>query len=350
MANATRSIPDSLRRVGVGIVLAVSLVGCGGNDASDRLLRDYQRALAERLDLAPPEHAKPRNIGAFPELRERRVSIPETREGMLDIHALRECHITTLVAERNSTLGRVAPASQRWQYELELWQRLESCLSGEVAERLAANDLARLERLTVTKREQLPRAIWNGLFGSEEWAQNFSRVSSALAPEALAPPGEQLAALDYLHELSRAPFEADRPLPSPDRLEDHLQALNDRPYTAELLRTLLLAEQRLTEANALLDRALSTPGHCPTGDFTADLQQTPEARRLAAWLEALDDAAEAWLKGLKPLFASLKAPPEDVEAYRQAWLSRQRNEAPLPRFRQAMQGHLERRHRLASRC
>ncbi|MEQ5802807.1 DUF3080 family protein [Halomonas sp. H10-9-1] len=350
MANATRSIHDILRRVGVGIVLAVSLVGCGGNDASDRLLRDYQRALAERLDLAPPEHAEPRNIGAFPKLRERRVSIPETREGMLDIYALRECHITTLVAERNSTLGRVAPASQRWQYELELWQRLESCLSSDVPGRLAADDLARLERLAVTKRAQLRRATWNGLFGSEEWAQSFSRVSSTLEPEALAPPDEQLAALGYLHELSRAPFEADRPLPDPVALEEHLQALNERPYTAELLRTLLLAEQRLSEANALLDRALSIPGHCPTGVFTADLQQPHETRRLADWLDALDDAATAWLTGLAPLFASLEAPPDAVEAYRRAWLSRQRSEAPLPRFRQAMRDHLERRRRLASRC
>lgn len=350
MANTTRSIRDILRRIGVASTLAMILAGCGGDNASDTLLRDYQRALAERLDLPPPAHATPRNIGAFPALRERRVSIPDTREGMLDIHALRECHITTLIAERNSTLGRVAPASQRWQYELELWRRLESCLSGEVAERLATNDLARLERLTVTKREQLPRATWNGLFESKEWAQSFSRVSSALAPEAVTPPGEQLAALGYLHELSRAPFEADRPLPDPAALEEHLQALNERPYTAELLRTLLLAEQRLSEANALLDRALSTPGHCPTGVFTADLQQTFEARRLTDWLDALDDAATAWLTGLAPLFASLEAPPDAVEAYRRAWLSRQRSEAPLPRFRQAMRDHLERRRRLASRC
>ncbi len=208
------------------------------------------------------------------------------------------------------------------------------------------------ERLAATKRGQLRRATWNGLFGSEEWAQNFSRVSSALEPEALAPPDEQLAALDYLHEA-----EARRPLrdgpvdaAAPRALRDHLQALNQRPYTAQMLRTLLLAEQRLMEANALLDQALSIPDHCPAAGFTADLQQPPEARRLADWLEALDDAAEAWLTGLAPLFASLEAPPEAVEAYRRAWLSRLSSEAPLASFRQAMQGHLERRRRLATRC
>ncbi len=123
MANATHFIPDSLRHVGVAIVLAVSLVGCGGNDASDRPAPRLPASTRRTARPGTPEHAGPAILGAFPELRERRVSIPETREGMLDIYALRECHITTLVAERNSTLGRVAPASQRWQYEARGWRR-----------------------------------------------------------------------------------------------------------------------------------------------------------------------------------------------------------------------------------
>ncbi|MDR5903496.1 DUF3080 family protein [Halomonas icarae] len=350
MANATRFIPDPVCRGIVAIALILMLAGCDTNDASDRLLRDYQRTLAERLDLSPPDHAEPRNIGAFPRLRERRVPIPDTREGLLDIFALRECHITTLVAQRNSTLGLVAPASQRWQYELKLWQRLTACLSSGVADRLAADDLARLEQLTSTKRRQLPQASWNGLFGSEEWAQSFSRVSSPLPPDDLTPPSEQLTALEYLNALSRAPLESSPRPVDLEALERHLQALNDRPYTAQLLRTLLLAEQRLTEANTLLDQALDTPGYCPPEGFSADPRQAPEARRLANWLTALDDAAEAWLTRLLPLFDSLETPPEAVQAYRQAWLSRQNSEAPFPSFHQALQAHLERREALASRC
>ncbi|NWN82481.1 MAG: DUF3080 family protein [Halomonas sp.] len=350
MANATRFIPDFLYRSAMGIALTLMLSGCDGGGASDLLLRDYHAALAERLDVAPPEHAQPRNIGAFPELRERRLSVPETRESLLNVYALRECHITTLVAEHNSTLGRVAPASQRWQYELALWQRLASCRNSGVADRLAADDRARLERLTTTKRRQLPLATWNGLFGSEEWAKNFSRVSSPLEPDTLAPPGEQLAALDYLHRLSRAPFETGLSLPDPEALEDHLQALNERSYTAQLLRTLVLGEQRLEEANALLDKALASPGHCPSEDLIARPRQIPEFERLAGWVAALDDAATRWLAGLTPLFESVENPPQAVQEYRRAWLSRHEAEAPFTRFRRAWQGHLERRERLASRC
>nr|WP_298250149.1 DUF3080 family protein [uncultured Halomonas sp.] len=350
MTNATRFIPDALYRGALGIALALILAGCDGGGTSDLLLRDYQAALAERLGVAPPEHAQPRNIGAFPELRERRLPVPETRESLLNVYALRECHITTLVAEHNSTLGRVAPASQRWQYALELWRRLTACRNSEVADRLAPDDLARLERLVTTKRRQLPLATWNGLFGSDAWAQSFSRVSSALEPDALAPPSEQLAALDYLHRLSHAPFEARLALPDPEALEGHLQALNERSYTAQLLRTLVLGEQRLREANALLDQALAAPGHCPSESFIARPGQTPEAQRLTGWVAALDDAATRWLAGLAPLFDGVETPPQAVQAYHRAWLSRHEAEAPYTGFRRAWQGHLERRRRLASRC
>ncbi len=349
MAGVKRRASSATRR-GLAALATVLLAACGGGQESDAVLIDYQRDLAARLALAAPEPRSPDNIGAFPERRQRLVEIPETREGMLDVYALRECRITTLVAERNSALGRVAPASQRWRYELELWQRLDTCLAGEVAERLTADDRARLERLTATKREQLPRATWNGLFGSEEWSQSFSRVSSPLPPERLGPPEAQLAALDYLETLSRAPFDATTPLPDLERLEDHLQALNTRPYTAELLRTLQLAEQRLGEASGLLDRALARHDGCQARDVPARLDASTEEERLAAWLEALEAAGQAWLEGLSPLFDTLEIPPEAVAGYRHEWLSLEHAEAPLPAFRDALSRHRSLRRTLAERC
>lgn len=325
--------------------LSTLLSACGsGGDSDDRLV-DYQRDLAQRLDLVPPTPASPANIGAFPERRERLVSIPETREGMLNVFALRECHITTLVAERNSTLGRVAPASRQWRYELTLWQRLTDCLASEVPDRLAEADRERLERLTRTKTEQLPQATWNGLFGSDEWSGNFSRVSSPLPAEALAPPEAQLASLAYLQALT-ATAENDASLPDLEALEGHLRALNERPYTAELLRTLMLATQRLEEASDLAERALARHDGC----LTPALEVTSSAESLDQWLEALEDAAHTWLAELGPLFESLDSPPEAVSAYHREWLSREQPSAPLPAFEAARDHHLTLRNDLAQRC
>ncbi|WP_290905124.1 DUF3080 family protein [Halomonas sp.] len=321
------------------------LTACGSGGDSNDLLIDYQRDLARRLDLAPPSPASPDNIGAFPGQRERLVTIPETREGMLNVFALRECHITTLVAERNSTLGRVAPASQVWRYELTLWQRLTDCLASEVPERLAEADRERLERLAATKTEQLPRAAWNGLFGSDEWAGSFSRVSSPLPLDALAPPEAQLESLVYLQALTKAASH-DAPTPDLEALERHLRALDQRPYTAELLRTLTLATQRLDEASSLAERALARHDGC----LTPALEEVEHDKSLARWLEALEGAAHVWLAGLEPLFDSLDSPPDAVSAYQREWLSREYPPAPLPAFEAARHHHQALRQALAFRC
>lgn len=330
---------------GTGALLA----GCGqGGAESDALLRDYQQHLASQLDLAPPPPATPDNIGAFPERRDRLVDIPETRAGLLNVYALRECHITTLVAERNSALGRVAPASQQWRYELTLWERLNACLESDVPERLGEADLARLESLAATKSEQLPTAAWNGLFGSEEWAGNFTRVSAALPPDALAPPAAQQDALDYLHALSTAPLSGAR-RPDPDALESHLSALRARPYSAELLRTLMLATQRLEEASALIQQALARHDACRTPALPTGFD-APETRPAGDWLAALEQAADSWLEALTPLFTLLDSPPAAVAHYRESWLSTTEPGAPLPAFRSALEEHRGLREAHAERC
>ncbi|WP_416137487.1 DUF3080 family protein [Halomonas sp. HK25] len=337
----------SINRGFVTLLVAMGglLTACGSGIDSNDMLIDYQRELARRLDLAPPSPASPDNIGAFPDQRERLVTIPETREGLLNVFALRECHITTLVAERNSTLGRVAPASRQWHYELTLWQRLTDCLASDVPERLAEADRDRLERLATTKTEQLPQATWNGLFGSDEWAGSFSRVSSPLPPDALAPPEAQLESLGYLQALTAT---ATRDAPPPDlaALEGHLRALNQRPYTAELLRTLALATQRLEEASALAERALARHDGC----LTPALEDSANDEHLAQWLETLTGAAHAWLTELDPLFDSLPFPPEAVSAYHREWLSLNHPSAPLPAFETARKHHQDLRQALALRC
>ncbi|MEQ6887405.1 DUF3080 family protein [Halomonas sp. CS7] len=339
------------RRGGRRLLLAAAvtlLAGCG-EGASETLLGDYQRHLADTLALEAPTQADPDNIGAFPEQDERLFEVAETREGMLDIYALRDCHLPSLVAGRNNQLGRVAPPSQRWLYELELWRRLSQCWNTEVPATLSETSRERLSRLTDIKTEQLPRVSWNALFASEEWVKNFSRASAPLAPEALVEARPRSAALAYLRETTLRQFDPDWAADSAT-LEGHFKTLQERPFSAELLRTLLLAEQRLREASALVEQALDRPEGqaCPV-EF-ARLSDAPEATRLSEWLASLERSARHWLEAIDALLDAQVAPPPAVAEYRRDWLSLSHPEAPLPAFAETRDHHRALLSRLSRRC
>ncbi len=322
--------PSLGARLAALLALLLALAGCGEGPA-ETLLGDYQRALAERLGLPSPERTAPANIGDFPGPEARLFTIPETREGLLDVFALRGCHIANLVAGRNNQLGKVAAPSQRWLYELALWRRLSGCWNGEAPEALGDADRARLARLTRLKTEQLPRASWNALFASEEWLDSFSRASSPLPPEALGEVDAQLPALAYLREATLHQFDRDW-APDSATLEGHLKTLRDRPLTAELLRALMLAERRLEEGSRLLESALADE-HCPAPPAV-------EARRLTAWLEGLTQASRRWLTAVQRLLEAHKvAPRPAIEAYRWRWLSLDNPEAPWPALQTARERH-----------
>ncbi|MDX1464547.1 MAG: DUF3080 family protein [Halomonas sp.] len=334
-------------RLLLSLVVAL-LAGCGESE-SEALLGHYQQHLADTLALEPPTRASPENIGAFPERDQRLFEIAETREGMLDVFALRGCHIASLVAGRNNQLGRVAPPSQRWLYELELWRQLSGCWNTEVPTTLSDSSRERLSRLTELKTEQLPRVSWNALFASEEWVKNFSRASAPLAPEALDEAAPRSAALAYLREATVRQFDADWSADSAT-LEGHFKTLQERPFSAELLRTLLLAEQRLGEASALLEQALARPEGeaCPVDPER--LTDAPEAARLSEWLASLERSARHWLGAIDALLDAQVAAPPAVAEYRRNWLSLDHPGAPLPAFAEARDHHRALLSRLRRRC
>ncbi|WP_224106977.1 DUF3080 family protein [Vreelandella aquamarina] len=311
----------SLLTLGASLVLS----GCQGDDAEQSWVA-YHQQIAKDLSSSPIERAAIDNIGAFPPQRERLIPVEETREGMLNIYALRECQITSLIAARNNQLGRVAPPSQHWLYERELWQRLDTCLNSDIPDGLSSEHRARLEQLTQLKTEQLPAVSWNALMGSEEWERSFSRASSALDIGMLPSIDQPLAAIRYLQQMMDTQF-SHRWQQDSSRLENHLKGLHQRPLTAEFLRTLMLATQRLNEASAYL------VNHDPQS-----------AVCLSAWesasLDQFEQNAKTWLDAVNRLITSQTIePPDAISHYRERWLSLENDQAPWPAYQKARAHH-----------
>lgn len=309
----------------LALTIVALMTGCG-DSAAEKPWLAYHQQLVNDFGVRAIERTPPDNIGAFPERSDRLVAVPETRDSMLNIYALRECQITSLIAARNNQLGRVAPPSQQWLYERSLWQRLTACWHSDAPDRLSEEDRARLYELTATKTAQLAKVSWNAIFDSSEWVKSFSRASKPLASTDETVITSQLDAIDYLQQMTDHQFDLDWQQDS-STLENHLKALQERPLTAEILRTLLLAGQRLTEANALLAQQSEDTSQC--------LQEW-ESRQLGH----LADTAKQWLIAINQLIdTQLVSKPVAIQRYQARWLSLNNPQAPWQQFQQAHREH-----------
>ncbi|MGY4876818.1 DUF3080 family protein [Vreelandella aquamarina] len=315
------SLLSVLRYTVIASVLMLS--GCHNSDLDDHWLQ-YQQQLSDALGISSIETTLPDNIDAFPDTQRLIFDIEEIRTGMLNVYALRECQITSLVAARNNQLGKVAPPSQQWLYERELWQHLSGCWNTQTPEQLSQESRQQLLDLTMTKTAQLPYVSWNALFESTEWQNNFSRASSPLYGTTRQDLDDAFAALSYLKRMTLHQFDRQWEQDS-SMLESHLKALRERPLTAEILRALLLASHRLDEATQLL-------------------QQTPSTNCLPAWktteLQHLSSIAKQWLESVNELVNSHPiTPPDAWQHYRHQWLSLTTTDAPWHKFKTSLARH-----------
>lgn len=344
-ANIIKLIRCALWRRLIAMSLPLLLSACDSHEGADAMFIDYQQRVSNVLDIDAPTPQPPPNIHRFPEREERIFAIAETRLGMLDVYALRECRIISLVAERNSQLGKVAAASQHWLYELELWRRLQRCWNSPAAERLDSEGRDRLQRLLQDKTEQLPRVSWNALFGSSEWVGSFSRASRPLSPGEKASLGDDLAALSYLRHMVLNQYNPAWQPTSSD-LEAHLQTLQQQPLTARLLRSLLLATQRLDELSQTLearlaDRPVCYKGHPnPRADNLYNVFITYFIGDIQAYLAELDRQSRAWLEAIDSLLNAYNVSQPSVNAYRDAWLSLESPTSPWQQFHASTQRHV----------
>ena len=87
---------------------------------------------------------------------------------ILDLWSIRECALHGVVAQRNSSLGRVAQPSTRMFYELEFLRLAPECI--DLLLQQGREDLAAtLSEARAGKEARLPQVIWQGLLGGGEY-------------------------------------------------------------------------------------------------------------------------------------------------------------------------------------
>src|SRR5690554_1058122 len=113
-----------------------------------------------------------------PRVAELRLSLPQVSISLLDSFRLSECRLGQLIAERNSSLGKVMTPANQLYYEIQVTRAIKECLT-------TANDLteplrSELELALVNKESGLTLAVHNFLTTDDVWRSNFRLGHSGL--------------------------------------------------------------------------------------------------------------------------------------------------------------------------
>ncbi|MBM6551483.1 DUF3080 family protein [Marinomonas ostreistagni] len=208
-------------------VLVMLLLGCDRQFAPeamfDAYIQDLNRSAHVQIDVAPEM-----TLQALPALRERQQALSQFDVGLLEFLSLQQCEVGALAGQRNSILGRVMPASQRFVYELDIIRAIRQCDIEDSELHSKLNDVARV------KASELPITLSNLLWAGEETGAFFS-LSNGYLP--MAPERSQyqalIAALQHLQRLNDNL--ADIPKVSSAAIEADMQAIYESEYLGKLL-------------------------------------------------------------------------------------------------------------------
>lgn len=225
-----------LRRAGV--ITGIVLLGACQPSVQQRL-DDYASRLGNVLKHSPPKVALP------PPLQlptRQRYQAEEVNINLRDFYALRDCRLYSLVAERNTALGKLQGLSQRYIYEQRLLDALDECRQGPLNAELSA----KLQQWQSSKQQALV-PLWSALLDDSELRSSLAGNRQQQAPEEGMLDSSRTA-LDYL--LAVAPYADGQ---QSQQLESHLQALHQGQLPARWYQTRRIFTAYLNALNPWLE-------------------------------------------------------------------------------------------------
>ncbi len=334
------------------------------------MLDDYMGRVANVLDADTPEVSPYEGLQPLPDRRDRRAPTEELRAGLLESIKFRQCDLLPLIAERNSSLGKVMPPSKRVSYELRFFARLAPCYKrmaqtndtplsntdASVSRSGGEDFLTLLENVYRVKSANLEAELWNGVMLSEEMEMQFSLSREPLPLEGNPTFSDSLRALQVFNKLQQRVEDyrhtGELSLPAElATLEDHYFALYSSYYGAQLLKSLALLSSYLNAAAGILEQAIADRPLCfnerptPQADILQNVFFNYYAGKVQPYMSQVQRQGELWLEQLATLMQppNLEPPQAMQRYYEEVWAKEtaeglwQDYQAALKRHTQAWQ-------------
>ena len=196
-------------RAGVISVAMFALLGCFGGSTVKQSIDDYAARLSRVLDTPLPDSFNDKITTPLPKLADS-ATLKQAIEGvninLREFYALQDCELGTVVAERNTSLGKSQLPSQRLVYESKLLNVLKSCEAALTKENESNQRNAALAATISSWREQKTQdysKTWANLVqGSQELRLALNTPERLFSVENNRDALSSVNALYYINSLS----------------------------------------------------------------------------------------------------------------------------------------------------
>ena len=196
-------------RAGVISVAMFALLGCFGGSTVKQSIDDYAARLSRVLDTPLPDSFNDKITTPLPKLADS-ATLKHAIEGvninLREFYALQDCELGTVVAERNTSLGKSQLPSQRLVYESKLLNVLKSCEAALTKENESNQRNAALAATIASWREQKTQdysKTWANLVqGSQELRLALNTPERLFSVENNKDALSSVNALYYINSLS----------------------------------------------------------------------------------------------------------------------------------------------------
>ena len=196
-------------RAGVISVAMFALLGCFGGSTVKQSIDDYAARLSRVLDTPLPDSFNDKITTPLPKLADSatlKYAIEGVSINLREFYALQDCELGTVVAERNTSLGKSQLPSQRLVYESKLLNVLKSCEAALTKENESNQRNAALAATIASWREQKTQdysKTWANLVqGSQELRLALNTPERLFSVENNKDALSSVNALYYINSLS----------------------------------------------------------------------------------------------------------------------------------------------------
>lgn len=316
----------------LGLLAALLLAACSPRPD---VLAQYPARLARVLGTDAPQITPP--LLAKGGGRQWALAVPEVTVNLKQGYALRHCDVLGLIGERNAPLGKTAPPSQRFLYELKLLSALSQCHSDD------PELTALVSQLVAEKKASLPLVAWRLVSDDQAFLANWRFDHSAM--DFAGTASAQTLFLD-ISALLQAPDEKRMA-----RLEEALGQFENDRILARLNQHLSDATLYLDSVSDLIERhgnKLVCVNGRPGSQAKAvrDFFFSYYGKQVQPYLGELVAADRALKGALWPLVSALPHPADPNIAY----LAADTPQSLSGQFHQALRRHTQAWQQLLGRC